>query len=66
MFLKKSVQIGGIPFDVIYDDGTVDFLTTLKALQLKSKELGFDKMTLEEIANEIDTARKDKKGMLNT
>ena len=61
MFLKKSVQIGGIPFDVIYDDGTVDFLTSLKALQLRSKETGNDKMPLEEINEEINNARKEKK-----
>lgn len=61
MFLKKSVQMGGIPFDVKYDDGTVDFLMALKALQAKSKELGNDKMTLDEINEEIRLARNEKK-----
>ena len=61
MFLKKSVQIGGIPFDVKYDDGTVDFLMALKSLQAKSKEIGNDKMTLDEINEEIRLAREEKK-----
>ena len=61
MFLKKSVQIGGIPFDVKYDVGTVDFLMALKSLQAKSKEIGNDKMTLDEINEEIRLAREEKK-----
>ena len=61
MFLKKSIQVGGIPFEVIYDDGTVSGLIALKLMQERSKELGNDKMTLEEINEEIRLAREEKK-----
>lgn len=60
MFLKKSIQVGGIPFDVTYDDGTVSGLIALRLLQERSKELGNDEMTLEEINEEIGLARKEK------
>lgn len=61
MFLKKSIQVGGIPFEVIYDNGTVSGLIALKLMQERSKELGNDKMTLEEINEEIRLAREEKK-----
>ena len=61
MFLKKSIQVGGIPFEVKYDDGTVDFLLALRAMQQHSKEIGNDKMTLDEINEEIRLAREEKK-----
>ncbi len=61
MFLKKSVQVGGIPFEVIYDDGTLSGLIALRLMQEKSKELGNDKMTLDEINEEIRLAREEKK-----
>ena len=61
MFLKKSIQVGGIPFDVKYDDGTVNFLMALRSMQERSKELGNDKMTLDDINEEIRHAREEKK-----
>ena len=61
MFLKKSVQVGGIPFEVVYDDGTLSGLIALRLMQEKSKELGNDKMTLDEINEEIRLAREEKK-----
>lgn len=61
MFLKKSVQVGGIPFEVVYDDGTLSGLISLRLMQEKSKELGNDKMTLDEINEEIRLAREEKK-----
>ena len=61
MFLKKSIQVGGIPFDVKYDDGTVNCLMALRSMQERSKELGNDKMTLDDINEEIRHAREEKK-----
>ena len=61
MFLKRSVMIGGIPFDVTYDDGSIGFLVAMKKMQEHSIKIGNDKMTLDEINEEIKKAREEKK-----
>lgn len=57
MFLKKSIQVGGIPFDVRYDDGSVSFMMALKNIQQQSKENGKDKLNLDDINEEIKSSR---------
>ena len=60
MFLKKSVTVGGIPFDVTYSDGSIEFLLAMQRMQEQSIKLGNDKMTLDEINEEIRLAREGK------
>ena len=59
MFLKKSIQVGGIPFDVKYDDGTIDYMLALHNLKNQSKEN--NDMSLDDINEEISLVRKEKK-----
>lgn len=61
MFLKKSIQVGGIPFDVRYDDGSASFMIALHNIQQQSKENGNDKLSIEDINEEIRLAREEKK-----
>lgn len=61
MFLKKSIQVGGIPFDVRYDDGSASFMMALKNIQKQSKDNGNNKLSLDDINEEIKIARVEKK-----
>lgn len=59
MFLKRSLYMGGLPFDTSYDDGTIDFLKISNELQNESIKNGNSNMSLEEINNIIAEARKE-------
>ena len=61
MFLKKSVAMGGIPFDTKVDQVTMDAIRAVDNMRTKSEKLGNDSMTLDEINLEIEKARKERK-----
>ena len=52
IFLLKCIAVGGLPFEMNINSSTVNALAALERMGQKSKELGNDQMTLEEI-NEI-------------
>ena len=52
IFLLKCIAVGGLPFEMNIDNSTVKALAALERMGQKSKELGNDKLTLDEI-NEI-------------
>ena len=58
VFLIKCLAVGGLPFEM---KATNDALIALERMGQKSKKLGNDKMTLEEINEEISLARKEMK-----
>ena len=64
MFLTRSVSTNGIPFPMILDEEPYKAYKAVEAMekmQQKSKENGNDKLTLEEINEEIRLARLEKK-----
>ena len=66
MFLMRSVDVKGIPFSTKLVDEPEPFKATRAAeimdeIAQRSKELGLDKMTLEEINEEIRLAREERK-----
>lgn len=61
MFLKKSVQVRGIPFETKMDRTGIEMLAALKELQKESEANGNSEMTLEEINEEIRLAREERR-----
>ena len=64
IFLKKSVNTDGIPFSVIAKPMGPGFEEAVKKMNNRSVELGNDKMTLDEINEEISLARRERKNKL--
>ena len=60
MFLKKSLSEHGIPFETKVDEDILRGLKALKRSNEISKVNGNDKMTLEEINEEIRLAREER------
>ena len=60
IFIKKCLAVGGLPFEMNINNSTVKALQSLERMGQKSKELGNDKLTLDEINEIIDKARKEK------
>lgn len=60
IFLLKSIAVGGIPFEMNINNSTIKALQSLERMGQRSKELGNDKLTLDEINEIIDEARKEK------
>ena len=58
IFLVKCLAVGGLPFEMNVNDTTIKFLTALESMGKRSKELGNDKMTLDQINEIIDKARR--------
>ena len=52
IFLLKCIAVGGLPFEMNINNSTVKALAALERMGQKSKELGNDQLTLDEI-NEI-------------
>ena len=52
IFLLKCIAVGGLPFEMNINSSTVNALAAIERMGQKSKELGNDQLTLEEI-NEI-------------
>ena len=60
MFLKKSLSEHGIPFETKVDEDILRGLKALKRSNEISKVNGNDKMTLEEINEEIRMGREER------
>lgn len=61
IFLIKCLAVGGLPFEMNINSNTVKALSALERMGEKSKELGNDKMTLDEINKVIEETRKESK-----
>ena len=61
MFLKKSVAVNGIPFEVKNDSSRDRAMAALNKARSISKANGNSQMTLDEINAEIAAARKERK-----
>lgn len=61
MFLKKSVLIGGIPFDTKISDETLNAILSLDTMRSMSEENGNSLMDLDSINEEIKQTRGEKK-----
>lgn len=62
MFFKKSVLVGGIPFDTKINESTLKAILAIDRMRTISEENGNSEMTLDEINEEIKKAREEKKG----
>lgn len=61
MFLKKSVLVGGVPFDTKIDDVTLRGIMAANSMRSTSERNGNSEMTLDEINEEIKKARDKRK-----
>ena len=61
MFLKKSVSVGGIPFDTKIDESTLGAIIAVQNMRSISEENGNSSMTLDDVNEEIKKAREEKK-----
>ena len=62
MFLKKTVQEGGLPFDTKVDESTLKAILSVENMRSISEQNGNSNMTLDEINDEIKLARREMKG----
>ena len=58
IFLMKCLAVGGLPFEMNVNNTTIKFLAALESAGKTSKELGNDKMTLDQINEIIDKTRR--------
>ena len=61
MFFKKSVLVGGIPFDTKICDSTLKAILAVDRMRSVSESNGNSEMTLDEINEEIRKAREERK-----
>lgn len=61
MFLKRSVLVGGIPFDTKIDESTLKAILAIDNMRTISEKNGNSEMTLEEINEEIRLTRQESK-----
>ena len=61
MFFKKSVLVGGIPFDTKINDSTLKAILAIDRMRTTSEDNGNSEMTLDEINEEIKKARDERK-----
>ena len=61
IFLKKSIAVGGLPFEMNLSKTTVDAIAAAEEMRKISKENGNDKMSLDEINEIISETRKNRK-----
>ena len=61
MFLKRSVLVGGIPFDTKISESTLKAILAVDNMRTISEENGNSEMTLDEINEEIRLTRQEKK-----
>jgi len=61
MFLKKSVLMGGIPFDTRIDQSTLSAILAVDKMRTISENNGNSEMSLEDINEEIKMARRERK-----
>ena len=60
IFFMKCLAVGGLPFEMNVNNTTTKFLAALESAGKTSKELGNDKMTLDQINEIIDKTRRGK------
>lgn len=60
MFFKKTIAVGGIPFDTTVSDTTLKAIFAVDSMRTKSEMNGNSSMTLDEINQEIKKARNSK------
>ena len=61
MFLKKSVAVNGVPFELKNDSSLDKAMAAVNSMRARSKELHNDEMDLDEINAIIKETRKKKK-----
>ena len=61
MFLKKTVSDGGLPFSTKISESTLDAILAAEKMRVLSEQNGNSELTLEEINEEIQKARADRK-----
>lgn len=61
VFLKKSILIGGMPFEVSIGQTRAQAMLALEKMRDISEANGNSEMTFEEINEEIEAARKERK-----
>lgn len=61
MFLRKTVLVGGIPFETKIDESTLKAILAVENMRSISEDNGNSKMSLEDINKEIKKAREEKK-----
>jgi len=61
MFLKKSIAVNGIPFDVKNDSSRDRAMAALNSMRNTSLENGNSEMSLDEINEEISKYRKERR-----
>ena len=61
MFLRKTVLVGGIPFETKIDESTLKAILAVENMRSISEDNGNSKMTLEDINKEIKETRDNKK-----
>lgn len=61
MFLKKSISVGGLPFDTKVDLQTLNAVLALENMRNTSEANGNSSMSLDEINEEIKKARQERK-----
>ena len=66
MFLKKSLAVGGIPFDTKIDLDNLKAIMALEHMRDTSEANGNSSMTLDEINEEIKRSRAERKKKCNT
>ena len=60
MFLKKTVLVGGIPFETKVDELTLNAILAVENMRTTSEKNGNSKMTLDDINLEIKKSREEK------
>ena len=61
MFLRKTVLVGGIPFETKIDESTLKAILAVENMRSISEDNGNSKMSLEDINKEIKETRDNKK-----
>ena len=64
MFLKKSVQEGGLPFDPRISPATLTAILAVDKMRTISEANGNSEITLDDINNEIKAARLERKNSI--
>ena len=61
IFFLRCIAVGGIPFEMNVNNTSIKALAAMERMGKKSKELGNDKMTLDEINEIIKEVRNEKR-----
>ena len=61
IFFLKCIAVGGIPFEMNINNTSLKALAAMESMGKRSKELGNDRMTLDEINQIINEVRNEKR-----